>query len=260
MAEPVFMETKTEWDFYFCTIEDRPASIMLDLALSHLAPMPEKSEFVQVTIHLNHPNEHGLTSPGEAEVLYIVEDRMSEHLAKTLGGIYAGRNTSAGQRIFYFYCNSSIDCQRIVGEVMEGFGTHSYEVVAQRDPEWAFYTQFLYPSQLEYQSILNRRVVENLEKQGDDLSAPREIEHFLYFPTSAHRNSFTEKIEPENFRIVNQSYDAENDELPYALVIGRSEKIDLQAMDETVMFLILQSAEEKGEYDGWATAVLKSEV
>ncbi|MEZ4772509.1 MAG: DUF695 domain-containing protein [Bacteroidia bacterium] len=255
MATPLFIDDQSEWDFYFCTIEDKPASIMLDLALIHTAPLSGKNEFLQVAINLNFPNEHGLTNPAEAEILYLMEDQLAEHIAATLGGIYAGRNTTGGQRIFYFYCNSSIDYERIVDEALEGFSTHTYSSRAQKDSDWSFYLQFLYPSQLEYQSILNRRVIDNLKKEGDDLSDPREIEHYLYFPTRELREAFEEKAESENFRIISRNYDSGETENPYGLVIAREDKIDPQIMDEIVMFLVLKSAEEKGEYDGWGTGL-----
>ncbi|MEZ4827797.1 MAG: DUF695 domain-containing protein [Bacteroidia bacterium] len=255
MAIPSLIENQSEWDFYFCTVEDKPASIMLDLALIHAAPVSENTEFLQIIITLNSPNEHGLTSPAEAEILYIMEDRLAEQISLNLGGIYAGRNTTDGQRIFYFYCQSSYDYERIVDEAMEGFSNHQYHVRAQKDPDWDFYCQFLYPSQLEYQSILNRRVIDNLKKHGDDLSVPRDIEHYLYFPTQALREAFEEKAIAENFRVISRNFDAGEGENPYGLVIAREDAIDTQVMDEIVMFLVLKAAEEKGEYDGWGTGL-----
>ncbi|MDX2249724.1 MAG: DUF695 domain-containing protein [Bacteroidia bacterium] len=255
MATPLFVENQSEWDFYFCTIEDKPASIMLDLALIHTIPVAEKTEFIQVMIDLNFPNEHGLTNPAEAEILYIMEDHLAEHISATLGGIYAGRNTTGGQRIFYFYCNSSIDYRRIVDEAFEGFSTHAYTCKAQKDPDWSFYSQFLYPSPLEYQSILNRRVIDSLKKEGDDLSLPRDIEHYLYFPTRELREAFEEKAIAENFQVISRSYDPDDTENPFGLVIVREDKIDPQTMDEIVMLLVLKAAEEKGEYDGWGTGL-----
>ncbi len=38
--------TLPEWDFYFCTVEDKPASIMLDLALGSHLPILEKTELI----------------------------------------------------------------------------------------------------------------------------------------------------------------------------------------------------------------------
>ena len=63
---------------------------------------------------------------------------------------------------------------------MEGYSGHTYHATTNQDPYWDFYREFLYPGPVEYQSILNRRVIEKLEQHGDDLSQAREIEHFLF--------------------------------------------------------------------------------
>lgn len=256
MSQRTHIDISPEWEFYFCTVEDKPASIMLNLALFQVAPIIEKSEFIQVTVNLNEPNEHGLTTQGEAEILYVIEDQLADHLAETLGGLYVGRSTGNKQRIFYFYCNASIGYPAIIEEVMEGFGNHSYICAAMTDVEWAFYKQFLYPSPSEYQSILNRRVIENLEIYGDRLTKAREIEHFLYFPTEYYRSIFIGKIQLDKFNIVSLNHDETRNDFPYSLVISRVDRIDNHAIDELVLHLVNLSQECEGNYDGWGTAVI----
>jgi uncharacterized protein (TIGR01619 family) len=251
------METRTEWDFYFCTVEDKPASIMLDLALIQKSPIESKIDFIQLSLDLKKPNEYGLTSQGEAEILYIIEDQLAEHLSVSLGGVYAGRSTTNNQRIFYFYCDSSIDYQNIVAEVMDGFSDYQYNCIAQKDPDWTFYIQFLYPSKIEYQSILNRRVLENLSKHGDDLQQEREVEHYIYFPGSDERENFINKAKVEGFEIVDLNFDHSQAGFPFGLIISRNDKVDAKSVDETVLFLVLLANECKGEYDGWETCVVK---
>ncbi|MEO0469171.1 MAG: DUF695 domain-containing protein [Bacteroidota bacterium] len=253
------MNPYTEWDFYFCTIEERPASIMLDLALIESAPVADQTEFVQVAIQLNQPNEYGLTTQGEAEVLYVLEDRLAEHMAENLGAVYVGRNTHHGSRTFYFYAKSSVDVDAVVEEVMDSFTDHRYTCEAVSDPEWTFYQQFLYPSHMEYQSILNRRVIEKLEAQGVALSESREVEHFLYFKSESSRSVFLERIKGENFQI-NQQYQSEtNTELPFKLVLSRKDRMEPHTIDAVVMFLAQLAEECQGEYDGWGTGVVLTE-
>ena len=230
---------------------------MLDLALAQHVPMPEKSEFIQIAVRLNEPNEYGLTNPGEAEVLFIMEDQLSNHMAESLGGLYVARNTTDGQRIFYFYCNSSFDYESIVAEVMSGFPDHNYGCKAALDPDWAFYSQFLYPSRLEYQSILNRRVLDKMGQEGDPLTRAREIEHFMYFNTDGDRQGFLGMIGEDNFKIVSQRYSSERDEMAFSLVISRVERVDTSSIDEVVFYLIQLVEMFNGEYDGWGTGLMK---
>ena len=123
----------------------KPASIMLDLALMQHAPDRDRIQLVQVVVTLNDPNEFGLTNHGEAEILYVMEDQLAEHMAENLGGSYVARSTTNGQRIFYFYCRSAAGFDGVVEEVMEGYSGHTYVATTNQDPYWDFYREFLYP-------------------------------------------------------------------------------------------------------------------
>ena len=256
MNHTVIDHSHTEWDFYFCTVEDKPASIMLDLALIDQAPIIGKIDFIQVAVDLNHPNEHGLTMPGEAEVLYVMEDRLAEHMAESLGGMYAARNTTNGQRIFYFYCNSSIGHEAIIEEVMESFGDYTYKIKAHLDTEWAFYLQFIYPSRLEYQSILNRRVLDKIGQHGDPMTEARNVDHYVHFESEQDREEFIHEVKPENFRIMKKGFDPVRNGLPYSLIISRLEQMETSTIDEAVFYLIQAAEACQGEYDGWETGVI----
>ncbi|MEM7372032.1 MAG: DUF695 domain-containing protein [Bacteroidota bacterium] len=245
-----------EWDFYFCTVENQPASIMLDLALSPHIPILGKTELVQVTVKLNDPNEFGLTNPGEAEILYVMEDRLSEHMSVNLGGLYVARNTSRSHRIFYFYCQSSIDFDGVIEEVMESFSGHQYTSSSNTDPKWNFYREFLYPSSQEYQSILNRRVIEKLEQHGDNLSQAREVEHFLYFPDEPSRTRFISQIHHQRFTICSQGVRHDSSGLPYSLMISRVDRVDPASIDDVVLQLMRLAESCAGEYDGWGTGIV----
>lgn len=248
--------TLPEWDFYFCTVADQPASIMLDLALGSHLPIAGKTELIQVTVQLNDPNEFGLTNPGEAEILYVMEDRLSEHLALSLGGLYVARNTCNRNRIFYFYCQSSIGYEGVIEEVMDSFSGHSYTCTADSDPQWEFYEQFLYPSPLEYQSILNRRVIEKLEQHGDNLSQAREVEHFLYFPNEVSRRKFIDHIHTQRFTICSTGIRQDSQDLPYSLMISREDRVDPSSIDDVVLQLMHLAKTYNGLYDGWGTGIV----
>ncbi|WNJ16508.1 DUF695 domain-containing protein [Pontibacter sp. G13] len=252
---PNSVQIDTDWDFYFCTIEDRPASIMLDLAIQPHAPLMDKSSLIQVTVTLRQPNEFGLTNQAEAEVLYVMEDQMAEHLSTYLGGMYVARCTSKGKRIFYFYCNSSVDYQRVVEEIMDGFPEYRHQVNAQVDANWTYYLDFLYPSAYEYQSILNRRVVDRLEQQGDNIHKAREVEHFLYFSSETDRKRFMDQIRERSFSVRSQAFAADSPSMPFSLMISRVDRVDTSSIDQIVLHL-LQAAENcNGRYEGWGTTV-----
>ena len=62
------------------------------------------------------------------------------------------------------------------------------------DPEWEDYFGFLYPDEFSYQTMQNRKVLMQLEKNGDKMEVPREIDHFIYFKEAAQQQAFAKKL------------------------------------------------------------------
>ena len=50
---------------------------------------------------------------------------------------------------------------------------------------WSHYFGFLYPDEFSYQTMQNRKVLMQLEKNGDKMEVPCEIDHFFYFKEAA---------------------------------------------------------------------------
>lgn len=238
-----------EWDFYFCMVDGNLASIMLDLAIGPYAPLAEKPALIQVAVMLNQPNEQGMTNEGEAEILYILEDQLAEHISEALGGIYVARNTSDGKRTFYFYCASMVDYERVVDEVMEGFAFH-YRAFGFHDAAWALYREFIYPTPLEYQSILNRRVVDEIARQGNDLAEAREITHYLAFETETDQQAYREWVEGLGFA-VDEHTSTDGQVLPFQLIITRRDPLEHDLIDDLVAQLMEEALALDGQYLRW---------
>lgn len=243
-----------EWDFYFCMVDGHLASIMLDLALEPYLPFADKPNLIQVAVMLNQPNEQGMTSEGEAEILFILEDRLAEQMAEALNGVYVARNTSDGRRTFYYYCASMVDYEGVVQEVMEGFAFH-YRTIGFNDAAWAMYEQFLFPTPVEYQSILNRRVVDELVRQGDNLSEAREITHFLAFETEADRSQYIDWAVKLGFSIVETSTDSHGEGPHFALTMVRRDPVEHESIDSLITQLMEEALALEGQYLRWEVGI-----
>ena len=97
-----------EWDFYLCQVEDRPASIFLDLGLRQAAPCERRAELVWVRVPMQTPRDDGMSSKQEMDSLCRIEDALSSAAERHGDTIYAGRNTCDGFRDFYFYATDRI--------------------------------------------------------------------------------------------------------------------------------------------------------
>ena len=50
-----FNEIKQNWNFYMCRVDDKPASIRLNLALSNIAPVEDYKHRLSIFIKMNNP-------------------------------------------------------------------------------------------------------------------------------------------------------------------------------------------------------------
>lgn len=245
-----------EWDFYFSNVNDKLASIYVDLGLNKIAPAKNKPNLLWITIHMNNPRKDGLSSSEESDKLFEIEDAIVDKLKSSFNLIYCGRITSDGDRDLYFYVDDTALCGKLIYEQMRQFPKYTFEYGTKSDKSWKVYFDVLYPTPEQYQRITNRRVVDNLEKYGDKLIKEREVSHWLYFKSANNREKFLSNIKEEGFKIINKDLD-KSLELPFRLVIKRVDKVDLDSVNDYAIHLWKLAKEVGGEYDGWETSVEK---
>ena len=126
-------EYQPNWDFYFTELDGSPASMYLDLGLNRIAPIKEKIYLLTVIITMNDPQENGYSSKEESEILFAIEDKITEAVTEPYGAVFAGRETCDGARIFYYYAANNKDIKKTVKTVMEGFGYYEFETYFEED-------------------------------------------------------------------------------------------------------------------------------
>jgi uncharacterized protein (TIGR01619 family) len=251
------VEHQEEWEFYFSNVDDKLASILVDLGLSKVAPMTDKPNVVWISIKMNDPREDGLSSQEESGTLSEIDDALVHKLTSTHNSIYVGRLTSAGERDLYFYFGDTSLYDKAISEVMLAYPKYQFDFGSKEDKEWGGYFDFLYPTPQQYQSIQNRRVLDNLEKHGDKLTKERDVHHWIYFKTERDRETFLGKIANDGFSILDKDYNKELEEAPYTLHIRRVDKVDHNSVDDYVIYLWKLAADCNGDYDGWETSIEK---
>jgi uncharacterized protein (TIGR01619 family) len=249
-------EYHPEWDFYFSNVDDKFSSIAVDLALSRIAPIQSQHNLVWISITMNNPRPDGLSSNEESGILGEIEDAIEASLKNKFEATFCGRLTSNNFRDLYFFLGDSTLYDKSISEIMVAYPNYQYEYGIKEDPDWEGYFDFLYPLPTQMQSILNRRVIDNLESHGDGLTKERPVFHWMYFKSDSDRNRLLERIENDNFDIVNKSHGASY-EYPFGLQISRVDKVDLNSVDEYVLKLWNLTNEVGGDYDGWETSIEK---
>ena len=249
------MEYQADWASYFSNVDDQLASIATDLGLRAVGPIPNQSTLVYASIRMLHPRPDGLSSQEDAELLWEVEDGLvASFEGANIAFTFSGRLTSAGFRDLYFYTG---DPDRMVSEIqrtMASFSRFTYETGHQPDSEWKGYFEFLYPQPRQLQVIQNYRVLEQLQQQGDDLSKPREVFHWIYFRAEEDRRQFEKFIQTAGFRIVTRD-EVEEPARPFFLRVSRVDKVGYEDVNDYTLLLWEKAREFDADYDGWETSV-----
>lgn len=246
-----------EWEFYFSNVDDVIGSFYVDLGLIKIAPINDKPNLVWISLKMNKPREDGLSSNEEFDKLTEIEDRLNEFISSKHNSIYVGRLTSNNHRDFYFYFRDIALYDNTISEAMVAFPSYTYDFGIKEDKEWKSYLEFIYPNPRQYQIIQNRRVVENLESNGDSLTKQRQVDHWIYFKTQNDRQNFLTKIKDDGFQIIGQDIIKESIEFPYSLQIARIDNVDLDSVNEYTLSLWELAGECNGDYDGWETSIEK---
>lgn len=248
---------KEEWDFYFSNVDDKLSSLFVDLGLHKVAPIKDKPNVVWISIKMENPRKDGLSSSEESNLLAEIEDNLVDKIHSKFKSVYVGRLTSDGHRDLYFYFGDTTLYDKAISDVMVAYPKYHFDHGSKTDKDWGGYFDFLYPSPQQFQSIQNRRVIDQLEKGGDKLTKPREVDHWIFFKSDNERANFLTKIKTEGFTIVDKDYDKKLGALPYRLHIKRVDKVDWNSVDDYVIHLWKIATECNGDYDGWETSVEK---
>ena len=245
-----------DWDFYFCRVDNRPASIFVDLGVAKDPPLAVYPVMSYVRVAMRNPRHDGLSSSEEFDALKSMEDQLGDRLTSGGSAVYVGRNTSNGCRDFYFYCAQDLDWGARVAESMGLFSGYTYESGSRPDPDWHTYFDFLFPGDREMQSIWNRRVCNSMQRHGDELTQAREIDHWAYFPNQDSRARFLQATVALGY-MLREVQDPQDGGGQFGAQVYRTDVPCLDTIDEVTWPLFDAAKEAGGKYDGWETVVIK---
>ncbi len=237
---------QTNWNFYSCHIDGKPHSAMIDMEFSEVAPIKSHGVFhvIEVGLRFPHP-EHGMTTAEEAETLFTLEDFVTDHQHPELH--YVGRHTGNAKRSFFFYGKGPTSAAPLLSALKSTFPDYEFATFHFEDPTWSTYFDDLYPNEMALNEIGNRHVCSRLADHGDDLNAPRPVDHFVKFQTKEQAKAFMKALD-------GQGFDAQinTDEMPDHSCEVALQRIDAPAMLDPITWQLQQTAKTfGGDYDGW---------
>lgn len=256
MCQVYAQQYHEDWDTYVNEFGDKLSSVMVDLAFGGSAEAKLRPNAIIVRIRVDSIRANGMPAENQLKKLNMVEDRLVEKLTGSLQSMYTGRYTKDGKRDFYFYSNDTSGYMSAVAEVLNPLGI-SWLAKAQADTAYSNYFNVLYPTGRQLESMKNRRVLDELKKKGDALTAPRKVNHFIFFKTEQDRKAYAFAVQDNGFTVENAGREIGVKDRPYTLHISRIDKVDYNNIDKVTLYLWELALKYSAKYDGWETFVVR---
>lgn len=243
------------WEQFPCAMGEHTAFISYDHGVSTgLSELPFPF-YVGFRAQLMDPDERGLPRGEEFQTLNQLEDFLCGRVADA-GGVQVGRITTKGARYFLFYTSASEEACVVIAQ--EAAACHEYElgVLHEPDPERAHYWNELYPTEDDWQVIQDIRVQEALEREGDTLQEPREIQHWAYFPSGEQRRIFVTEVSV-SFSGCEEYVVEDEGRGSFVAKLSHVGLPDYHSMNRFTILLARAARKNGGTYDGWETKVCR---
>lgn len=245
---------------YLADVGGHKGSVVFDDGLSETVNKLSLSHAVKVKITLREHNGDGLPTNAEAERLDPLSRAIETHITD-LGGVYLGRATYNEMRWELFLVNAPPDdLEKQISEI----ATHAdYEAssIIEPDPDKHAYWGDLYPDADSRRVMNDMLVLSSLEKHGDDHTADRPVDHWIYFNKKASAMAYGRWLEEEGVLLADMS--ATRESIFKKVWRVRAQHIgtmDLTAITNMTLKLSRKARELGGEYDGWETQVTTSDA
>lgn len=197
---------------------------------------------VSVFVKFDAMHEEG----GKVEAFLEFKERLIETLQPYAH--FVGMRVEGGWSEFYFYAEDSKGIEPKVAAIFSGSG-YVYETSITKDVKWDFYHENLFPTDLEFYLIYSKKIILQMIAEGDDLSIPREVEHYVSFDTKSQKERFVKEIASIGFDFKG---DVDAKELEHAVAITKTHALDQDTLAKIIGELLEYIKKDHGYYELWS--------
>jgi hypothetical protein len=222
------------------------------------SPLPSRRHpklLAKLRLTYKSPNPNGLPTNAEFEPAKQIEDRIAVY-AKEKGDWYVGRVTVGGHRFFYVYTAKDELAWRDFASKIGGDSGYEIRLSFREDAGHSGYHDDLCPTEDDWQVIKDLRVIENLEKEGDDGSQSRKVDHWVYFDDKASSVDFVIWAESDRFTEESE-LSRSTDDGKYCVRLFHHGTMKIGDISSHTIALRRKATEHGGDYDGWEAPILK---
>lgn len=246
------------WDVYMAQYKKGAGSTVINMSLKEVAPVKELPYLLSTGVTIIKCATEGLPAKDEFDMLYKISDNIKAIVDSRTKNEFAGTFSYQCERNDYYYLTDTVGIRKLLESAYKtAFPKYKFSINIRKDEEWEAYLTFLYPNDETFEYMSNDKVILKLSEAGDNLTKPRQVDHWLYFKTEADRDKFIPYALKEKFKVESKQFN-KNVKLKYQLQISRIDKVDVNSISKVTIELRKKAKELNGVYDGWETFVVKS--
>ena len=169
---------------------------------------------------------------------------------------YVGSRVVDGWSELYLYAKDSKGLNNTIATILQP-SNYLYESNIVKDAKWNFHYKNLMPNELELAHIQSDKIIYLLEEEGDTLTTPRVVEHYLSFDTPTQKERFLEKLDSLDFDFKDE---ISSDEFENGIALKKEHAVTKDEVKKVVQELFELLKEAQGYYEGWSTTLVESDV
>jgi hypothetical protein len=245
------------WEAYQGNYDGGIGSVLVNMSLKHEADFSKYPLLLVTGPNCIKCDTSGLPAKEEFEKLDKILDQSEIVISSKTAYLNAGVFTYNNHRLGYYYIKDSIGVRNVLKKMYhDKYPGYKYVIDISADKEGKAYKEFLYPNDTIYEHILNLKVITRLLDADDKLDKPRPVTHWLYFETSADRNSFIPHAKMKGYTIQYLGKTGAGIH-PYELRIQHTTAVKADIIVPIIIELRNEAKKYNGDYDGWETTVAK---
>ncbi len=126
------------------------------------------------------------------------------------------------------------------------------------DSKWQVFRKEAYPSAANLQTVKNGEQIEMMVRYGDDIHAPRRINHYCSFSDEMARIGFQESARKAGFALGDPFFNPDG-EYPHGVCVRHIGSIDKRSLDSWTDRLIAVVEAYHGHYDYWDCQIMRKQ-
>lgn len=246
-----------QWEFYITTMDNYTTGIRVDIGAIQDERFSHLIHTWTLSVSYRDCYENGLPQPAETQRLNGVEDWLEEK-GRELPIWLVGVVTQNGWRDFVFMSEKEVVWETTVNRLLIEGPEVSYRYDHFLNDNGEYYKQYLYPTKYDWNWIHDSRVCRSLQEQGDELTEPREIDHYAILPDEKSAQAFALDVAALPYSIKLQSIRANEQNNGFTAAFLSKDIPQRWHMTEITNQLTDMAEKHGGSYDGWGTTVQKS--